>query len=201
MEEPTEILADEVVSALTSADAVPETRLQEARDVVGEFTSFEEGEGGVAPGYERILLKKDTAWLPGKSKSVKAGNLRFNLGKLFESAVGGAGVYFTALIHPIFAVFVGIVALRSLVDAATVELEERDAWVVWAAWTGSQRGELGDAPTILQRLRAEGERLGTDVTMTVEELSARLARLEKIGAVRLEDGEWRVIETVQVRTA
>jgi hypothetical protein len=198
---PLELLAEEVSATLQGAPAVSlGATTDNAAWVVSEFASFSTEPPTAGPGFDRIVLKKDAAWLPASGKSVKAGNLRFNLGKLFESAVSGAGVYFTAVTNPIFAVFTAIVAVRSLVKAATVDLEERDAWVLWAVWMTQGQGNTVDEAAILASIREQGQRYGHDVEMSPGEVAVRLGRLEKINAIRLRGGEWEVIETIVVAT-
>jgi hypothetical protein len=194
------LLTEEVTATMESSSGnLSAVRKKEVQEVLSEFADFSES-ADTGPGYDRIVIKKDSKWLPMSGKSVKAGNLRFNLGKLFESAVSSAGVYFTSVAHPIFAVFTGIVALRSLMKAATVEIEERDAWVLWALWISQQHSGASDSATILQRLNEEGQRYGKAIDMSVKEVETRLERLEKIRAVRLRDGQWGVVEAVIVST-
>ncbi|MGI9376002.1 MAG: hypothetical protein ACR2PC_07915 [Tsuneonella suprasediminis] len=198
MEEPVDVLAEDVTDKLREHASLTQAQLSSVRSIVEEFTEFDKVHS--VPGYSRVILKKDDAWLPRTGKSIKPGNLRFNLGKLFESAVSGAGVYFTAVTQPIFAIFVGLVALKSLVDSASIDLDEGEAWVLWASWIGSQKVGANETADILATLRLEAKRLGSDIDMTLSEAEAKLRRLQDIGAVRRESDGWVVIETVQVVT-
>jgi len=152
-------------------------------------------------GLERVYIEKSEKWVPRSGKSVKAGNLRFNLGKLLEAGVSGAGTYFTSLVHPVFAIFTGIVVLRNLVKAATVDLTDDDAWVLWAIWDCEQRGKDCTVAAIQSSITEEATRVGSPTRMTLEEVQAGLDRLEKIRAARKgTDGMWEVIESVVVKT-
>ena len=199
-EDPREVLAEEVSAAVGEALPIADPVAEDAAAIVMEFTAFDTEALPDVPGFDRIVLKKEASWLPASGKSVKAGNLRLNLGKLFESAVSGVGVYFTAVSNPVFAVFTAIVALRSLVKAATVEIEERDAWILWAVWVTAGHGEAADEQGILRSLHEQGQRYGHAVEMSPDELRMRLGRLEKIRAIQSRSGEWEVIETLVVTT-
>lgn len=147
---------------------------------------------------ERVSIDKGPTWVPLSGRSVKPGNLRLNLGKLFETVVSGAGVYFTALTNPIFAIFTGLVACRMLVRAATVNLTSDDAFVMWAAWRAEQQGEAVTAATVLAAVDAEALRVGYSSRLSMPQVVASLERLERIGAVVANRDTWQTRESVVV---
>lgn len=91
-EEPQDTLT-EFISETTNAvmKAVsgdePPTRA-DIETLLTRFTSFE-SDTPVDQGYERVLITKADNWIPASGRSVKPGNLRFNLGTLFEASVSG----------------------------------------------------------------------------------------------------------------
>jgi hypothetical protein len=167
--------------------------------ILRDCVRFEEGSPSAAR-MDRAYIVKEAGWMPRSGKSVKPGNLRFNLGKLLEASVSGVGAYIASLANPIFGVFTGIVAFRSLLSAATVELTEDDAWVLWAAWCCQQKAGPADAASIEASVHEEAKRVGHPSRMSQAEVLASLKRLEKIGGLHCIDGEWEVVETVVVKT-
>ena len=75
-----------------SGDATANAALRQA---LGARISFDQA-SVVDAGYERIVINKQRSWVPESGCSLKPGNLRFNLGGVFEALVGGLEAALTA---------------------------------------------------------------------------------------------------------
>jgi len=189
--------ADEVMQ-LRSGVSAPGRGDIEA--LLTRFMSFEAGTP-IDQGYERILVSKGEHWVPTSGRSVKLGNLRFNLGTLFEAIASGVSAGFAATTVPIVAVFTGLLAIRKLRRAAEVDLSEREALVIWCVWSCEQRGIPATTEEIRQCGLKEATRVGSALQPSIAEVQNSLERLEKIGAIRrAEDGSWETHEAVIVQT-
>ena len=149
---------------------------------------------------ERVYIEKDHRWIPTSGKSINPGNLMLNLGKLFESIVSGVGAYLTAPVNPFFAVLCGIVAFRSLIGAATKELTQDDALILWAISTCEQKGKQIIDKNILKIANDENIRVGNKERLSIEAIRAGLERLENIHIVIKEKDQWYLVESVFVST-
>jgi hypothetical protein len=188
---------NEVMNA--SPGAKPATRA-DIEKLLTRFTSFEAG-APVDQGYERILITKAGNWIPASGRSVKPGNLRFNLGTLFEAIASGVAASFAASTTPIVAVFTGLLAIRELMQAAKVDLSEREALVIWSLWSCEQQGVSPTTERIRLRGLAEAARVGSALQLSAVEVEHSLERLEQIGAARRVGSEsWETRESVTVRT-
>jgi hypothetical protein len=198
--DPTDALKEDVLLGLAheAAGVRAEDRAR-VDQVISNFVRFEEGTAPT-PSLERIYISKGPRWIPSSGKSVKPGNLRLNLGKLFETLVSGVGVGLGAASHPIFAVFAGIVALRSLVKASTIKLTQDDALIAWATWTCEQRNLEASTQNIQALANDEATRVGYPSRLTLEEATVSLENLQRINAVRKQEETWEMIESVVVRT-
>jgi hypothetical protein len=190
-------VAEEAVKTPLGSAAPDKT---EVEALLTRFTSF----AAAAPadqGYERILVNKSDNWIPASGRSLKPGNLRFNLGTLLEAIAGGVSLGFAAVTVPIVAVFTGILAMRQLVRATEVELSEREALVIWAVWSSEQSGTPTTTDEIQQSCLREAARVGSTLRLTAGEVLHSLEQLEKIGAIRpIEEDAWETREAVVVRT-
>jgi hypothetical protein len=196
-----DLLSEEVRDGMTAALGRPLSAEESAAvDYLVHACARHEPDEPIDQGLERIEIKKDAQWVPASGKSVKPGNLRFNLGKLFEVVVSGIGVAAGAAVHPILAVLSGLVAVRSLVGAASVELKETEALVIWALWRVEQDGGKREPEKVLEYASREAERVGDSRRMSLAQVEASLMVLEKIRAVRHKGEEWSTTETVVVKT-
>jgi hypothetical protein len=193
-----EALAEEVDESLRKllGDSIDHDAV---RKMVLQFSSFEESKPSGSE-LERVYLRKDSKWLPTSGKSIKPGNLRFNLGQLFEAIVGGAGAATSALTSPILGALVGIVAARKLVEAATIDLDQDDASVLWAVWLCKQKGQVTNVSAIHSALMEECARLGEDTRETEQAVAASLRNLARVGTVRESNGAWELLEMITVET-
>jgi len=188
---------DELVTLAPVAGACGKGDLEA---LLSRFTSFE-ASPPVDQGYERILITKDESWVPASGRSVKAGNLRFNLGTLLEAIASGVSAAFTVSAVPIVAILTGLVAVRQLLRAAEVDLAEREALVMWSAWLCEQRGKPTTTEAIGQCAAEEATRVGSTLRPSTAEVQHSLERLQKIGAIRrVPDGSWETREAVVVQT-
>ncbi len=188
---------DELVTLAPVAGACGKGDLEA---LLSRFTSFE-ASPPVDQGYERILITKDESWVPASGRSVKAGNLRFNLGTLLEAIASGVSAAFTVSAVPIVAILTGLVAVRQLLRAAEVDLAEREALVMWSAWSCEQRGKPTTTEAIGQCAAEEATRVGSTLRPSRAEVQHSLERLQKIGAIRrVPDGSWETREAVVVQT-
>lgn len=86
-------------------------------------------------------------------------------------------------------------------QAAKVDLSDREALVIWSVWVCEQRGDSPTTERIRLRGLAEAARVGSAFQASAAEVEHSLERLEKIGAIRRAGGgSWETRETVIVRT-
>lgn len=194
----TEFISEASAAAMTAGLAAPPAGADVAA-LLSRFTSFE-ADAPADQGYERILLIKDPAWFPESGNSVKPGNLRFNLGTLFEAIASGVAAGFSVG-TPIVAVLTGLLAIRQLIRAATVDLSDRDALVIWSLWSCERRGDPATIEMIRSRALAEAAQVGSATRPSAAEIEHSLDRLARLGTVRqAKDGTWETREAVTVRT-
>jgi hypothetical protein len=201
MDEATDVVRDETLAALQEAlgRAVSEDERAVAISVVDEIVRFDEQPPSGAAA-ERIYISKGATWLPTGGKSVKAGNLWVNLGQVFEAVVSGTGAAFAFANNPIVGTLSALVACKKLVGAATVNLSEDDAFVMWATWTCENLGQPVDAEHIRDVANAEAKKAGSPKVFTAQEVTQSLDNLERIKAVTMTDGEWETTESIVVKT-
>lgn len=197
---PSGLVRAAVDAALKASPGTEAPTRADLERIVRQYTSVRVKDAPVRPGVERIIIDASDTRPPTSGRSVKLRNLRFNLGTLLEAVSSGVAAVLAASVSPLTAILTGLLAIRELVQAATVKLTEREALAIWSLWSCEQRGEQPTAETILSRCLADAAQFGAPFPTTGPEVGRVLDRLRRIGAIRrLPDGTWQTVETVAAR--
>ncbi len=120
----------------------------------------------------------------GGGKSVKAGNITLNMGRLMEAAANGAFAVVGSYQIPWLAPMAFIILWNSLWRAVEIEITENDAAIIWSMWVYRDREsneipDIGLLDTVNEHLK-KYER----PAITQKDLEYSLNNLEKIKCIK-----------------
>jgi len=120
----------------------------------------------------------------GGGKSIKAGNITLNMGKLMEAISSGAFSLLGAYQVPWLAPMAFIILWNSLWRAVEVEITENDASIIWSMWVYRDR-ESNEIPNsgLLEIVNGRLRKYERS-EITQKDLEHSLSNLEKIKCIR-----------------
>lgn len=136
----------------------------------------------------------------GGGKSRKVGNVWLDIRKLVAAFAKTTLSAASIAANPWTAPLAGLIIWDELVSRTTVEVEERDATVVWTLWINRDANALVAKHALLAMVNEERSLYGRAV-LTAEELTTSLELLKKVGCIQEFDGDplfWWVCERVCV---
>lgn len=133
-------------------------------------------------------------------KTIKFGNVRYNLGKAFKALVhstlevtavdASLGINKNTLASFIL---VSWAAYDNAKDAMTVELKKEQAYVTLALWELQQEERI---LTVYESFEYYNSRYGNTINMSIDYYENVLVSLEKLGCISIDDGEITIEEDV-----
>jgi hypothetical protein len=137
----------------------------------------------------------------GGGRSMKPGNIRLNMRQLITALANGTLAAVGAFQVPWTAVLGALVVWDGLYSAASVDLSERDASVMWTLWISCDDNRTVSSQGLLQLVNAERDRCGR-VLLSDMELQDALERLKKMRSIERwskDPSRWWLREWVSVQ--
>ena len=136
----------------------------------------------------------------GGTKSIKPGNIVFNLGILIEGIANGTLIGASVCQIPWLAPFGLLLLYRSFLKASTIEITENEASLLYTMWVFRDKGcNKISQNNLREHINEILTKYGRKVIMQ-KEVNISLNRLEKIGCIeRSENNIWFLRERVIVK--
>jgi len=119
----------------------------------------------------------------GGGRSTKAGNIRLNIGSLFNAVSGGVFTVISAAQAPWAIPFAGILLWNSIWQSVKVDLSENDAVTLWAMWQVKDEDKLvseKDIKGAVDRHAAKYQRS----TLSEADIKFAIKNLSAIGCIK-----------------
>jgi hypothetical protein len=119
----------------------------------------------------------------GGGRSTKAGNIRLNIGSLFNAVAGGVFTVISAAQAPWAIPFAGILLWNSMWQSVKVDLSENDAVTLWAMWQVKDTNKLvseEDIKSAVDRHAAKYQRS----TLSEADIKFAIKNLSAIGCIK-----------------
>jgi hypothetical protein len=157
-----------------------------AQDLVGHFASI------TPPEVKIEFLRPDPQRPYEEIQSIKPGNIRLNMRELITAIAGGVLTVVGVVAAPWTILLGGIVIWATLRKAATVELREREASVLWTMWEHKDANRCIADADLFDLVNTERERHGY-LRLSRQEVERAIDKLLEIGCIELsinDDSKW-----------
>ncbi len=135
----------------------------------------------------------------GGGRSTKPGNIRLNIGSLFEAISAGTFTAISVAEAHWTLPFAAILLWNSVWKAVEVELSEGEVAVLWVMWGIRDKNHYVPHSAILPALNKHTQKNGL-ASMSAQDLDYALHKLERIGSIakaKRQAGEWFLIEWIR----
>ncbi|MGC9986599.1 MAG: hypothetical protein ABSF35_23645 [Polyangia bacterium] len=151
------------------------------------------------PEFLRVFVTDSVSMSPGGgggARSRKLGNIAVSPRKLLMTLPAMISSLWLQD-HPWAAAFMALSLLESILSKTELQIQEREATVLWAIWLN--RDAMDRIPkeallAVVNSERADHGRAG----LSPDEFVDALALLVELGCIRDEESSWRLCESVQV---
>lgn len=170
-----------------------------ALEIVRHFVTVSPPEAEITTEITRDLMTLRPGGHLG-ARSVKPGNVKLNMRKLVAAVAGGVFTTVGVLQVPWTAVLGALVVWDTLYSAATLELSEREAAVMWTLWQLKDENHTVSDAGLLEYVNATRKQFGRN-ELSRQELKDALTKLEQMGTIKRcsrDKSRWWLREWVRV---
>lgn len=171
-------LLDEIENQIRLA-GIPEEQI---KTTAKEF--FEQSMKITPPEKEAMVIKMITMRPSGRGggQSTKAGNIRLNVGSLFNAVAGGVFTVISAAQAPWAIPFAAILLWNSMWNSVKVDLTENDAVTLWAMWQVKDVNKLVSEEDIKGAVDRHAEKYQRS-TLSEADIKFAIQNLSAIGCI------------------
>jgi hypothetical protein len=151
------------------------------------------------PEFLRVFVTDSVSMSPGGcggAQSRKLGNIAVSPRKLLMTLPAMISSFWLQD-HPWAAAFIGLSLLESILSKMELQIQEREATVLWAIWLNRDATDRVSKGALLAVVNNERVEHGRGV-LSLNEFGDALASLLKLGCIRDEESSWRLCESVEV---
>jgi hypothetical protein len=133
------------------------------------------------------------------AESIRPGNVRLNMQKLVTAIAGGVLTGIGVVAAPWTVLLGGIVLWAAIRDAATIQLTEREAAVLWAMWKNKDSKDRVDDEKLEALVNKERAENGYSA-LSKQEIDRAVDRLLQIGCIERasgDEGKWWLREWIR----
>jgi hypothetical protein len=183
------------LAALVAEMRLPASVIKSSADIARQMIATE-----TEPTTRTIVLAPDGL---GGGKSVKLRNLHLDVNQLSGLTLGAIAAVQNAVDkpHPLVIAAGVLLTIRSLIDATTVKISERDATVFWGLTQARDKDDMARESDIREQTNKARNEIGLDSLSENEVRNAlhTLESLKSVEAVAKKRNTWRIMEKYKIR--